>query len=79
MVHPNAQGKGKKLCEHSLLRAKEKGFEGIQFNIVVSTNKGAVALWEKYDFNIIGTTPNGFRHSKLGLVDTYIMYKSLKE
>lgn len=81
MVHPNAQGKGigKKLCEHSLVIAKENGFEGIQFNIVVSVNKGAVELWKKYGFEIIGTTPKGFRHSELGLVDTYIMYKDLKE
>ncbi|MGW9686851.1 N-acetyltransferase family protein [Flagellimonas sp. 2504JD1-5] len=79
MVNPNVQGKGigKKLCEHSLQIAKERGFEGIQFNIVVSTNKGAVELWKKYGFEIIGTTPNGFRHSELGLVDTYIMYKKL--
>ncbi len=81
MVHPNAQGKGigKKLCEHSIQIAKENGFEAIQFNIVVSTNKGAVELWKKYGFEIIGTTPNGFRHSELGLVDTYIMYKYLNE
>lgn len=81
MVSPNAQGKGigRKLCEHSLKIAKENSFEGIQFNIVVSTNKGAVNLWEKYGFEIIGTTPKGFRHSVLGLVDTYIMYKDLKK
>ncbi|UII79624.1 GNAT family N-acetyltransferase [Flagellimonas sp. CMM7] len=81
MVNPNAQGKGigKKLCEHSLEIARKRNFKGIQFNIVVSTNKGAVALWKKYGFQIIGTTPKGFRHSKLGLVDTYIMYKGLKE
>ncbi|MEO9893263.1 GNAT family N-acetyltransferase [Aurantibacter sp.] len=80
MVSPKAQGKGigKKLCEHSLQIAKEKDFEGIQFNIVVSTNKAAIALWEKNGFTIIGTTPRAFRHAKLGLVDTYIMYKDLK-
>ena len=81
MVNPETQGRGvgKKLCEHSLEIAKQKNFEGIQFNIVVSTNKGAVQLWKKYGFQIIGTTPKAFRHSELGLVDTYIMYKDLKE
>ncbi|MBU2902343.1 GNAT family N-acetyltransferase [Maribacter dokdonensis] len=81
MVNPNSHGKGigKKLCEHSLEIAKENQFIGIQFNIVVSTNKGAVELWKKYGFEIIGTTPKGFRHPKLGLVDTYIMYKHLKK
>ncbi|MDO6470117.1 GNAT family N-acetyltransferase [Maribacter sp. 1_MG-2023] len=81
MVNPNSQGKGigKKLCEHSLKIARENNFEGIQFNIVVSTNKGAVELWRKYGFEIIGTTPKGFKHSELGLVDTYIMYKNLNK
>lgn len=81
MVSLNAQGKGvgRKLCEHSLDIAKQRGFEAIQFNIVISTNTAAVALWKKYGFEIIGTTPKGFRHAKLGLVDTYIMYKDLKK
>lgn len=79
MVHPKAQGQGmgKMLCDHSLQRAVEMGFVGIQFNIVVSTNETAVALWKKFGFKIIGTTPKGFRHKDLGLVDTHIMYKSL--
>ncbi|WP_020528856.1 GNAT family N-acetyltransferase [Flexithrix dorotheae] len=79
MVSPEAQGKGigKMLCEHSLKIAREMGFKGIQFNIVVSTNEGAVKLWKKFGFEIIGTTPKGFRHSKLGFVDTFIMFRSL--
>lgn len=79
MVNPEAQGKGvgKLMCEHSIQQAKDSGFLAIQFNIVVSTNTVAVKLWEKFGFEIIGTTPNGFRHQKLGLVDTYIMYKAL--
>ncbi len=81
MVSPKAQGKGvgKMLCEHSLKVGKESGFLGIQFNIVISTNEVAVELWKKFGFEIIGTTPKGFRHSKLGLVDTYIMYRSLED
>lgn len=79
MVSPISQGKGigKQLCEHSIQIAKENGYKGIQFNIVVSTNKAAIELWNRYGFEIIGTTPKGFRHAELGLVDTYIMYKSL--
>lgn len=79
MVNPAAQGKGvgKRLCEHSLQFAGDQGYKGIQFNIVVSTNHGAVGLWRKYGFEIIGTTPNGFRHPELGFVDTYMMYKEL--
>jgi len=79
MVHPKEHGKGigKKMCEHSLSFAKQAGYYGIQFNIVVSTNHGAVHVWKKFGFKIIGTTPKGFRHPELGLVDTYIMFKEL--
>jgi GNAT superfamily N-acetyltransferase len=79
MVNPKFQGRGtgKLLCEHSLKFAKDKGFLGLQFNIVVSTNEAAVKLWQKFGFDIIGTTPKAFRHQTLGLVDTYIMFKDL--
>lgn len=78
MVHPDAQGKGigKKLGEHSLNVAKNLGFLGMQFNLVISTNEPAIRLWEKLGFEIVGTTPNGFR-SVHGFVDTYMMYRSL--
>ena len=80
MVNPECQGKGtgKLLGEHSIQFAREKGYLGMQFNIVVSTNITAVKLWQKLGFEIIGTTPNGFRHQSLGLVDTYIMFKDLQ-
>ena len=80
MVNPQYHGKGigKILCQHSIDFAKENRFSGIQFNIVVSSNEGAVKLWERFGFKIIGTTPKGFRHSNLGLVDTYIMFKDLQ-
>jgi len=79
MVTPNVQGKGigKKLCEHSLQVAKKRGYLGIQFNIVVSTNTSAINLWKKYGFKIIGTLPKAFRHSKLGYTDTYIMFRPI--
>ena len=79
MVNPDHHGKGigKQLCEHSIEFARQKGYLGMQFNIVVSTNTNAVNLWKKFGFEIIGTTPKGFRHKELGLVDTYIMYKNL--
>lgn len=80
MVSPDSQGKGigKLLCEHSVDFAKEKGYLGIQFNIVVNTNEGAVNLWKKFGFEIIGVTPKGFRHKELGIIDTYIMFKDLQ-
>lgn len=80
MVNPTVHGRGtgKLLCEHSIRFSREKGYLGIQFNIVVSTNTHAVKLWQKFGFEIIGTTPKGFRHRELGLVDTYIMFKNLQ-
>ncbi|NJO87657.1 MAG: GNAT family N-acetyltransferase [Chloroflexia bacterium] len=79
MVHPKAQGQGigKKLCEHSIIEAKRLGFKAMQFNFVVSTNKAAVKLWQKYGFEIIGTIPEAFRHQKLGLVAAHVMHKKL--
>ncbi|NRA48989.1 MAG: GNAT family N-acetyltransferase [Phaeodactylibacter sp.] len=79
MVSPDAQGKGigKIMCEHSIAWARQSGYIGIQFNIIVSTNVVAVGLWKKYGFEIIGTTPKGFRHPQLVFVDTYVMYRSL--
>ncbi|MBX3238600.1 MAG: GNAT family N-acetyltransferase [Chitinophagaceae bacterium] len=80
MVNPGYQGRGtgKLLCEHSISFARKKGFLGIQFNMVVSTNEAAVKLWQKFGFEITGKTPGGFRHKELGLVDTYIMFKNLQ-
>lgn len=50
----------------------------MQFNIVVSTNEAAIALYEKLGFSIIGTIPNAFNNLKMGkLVDAYVMYKNL--
>ena len=79
MVNPKYQGRGigKLLCEHSVNFARQQGFLGIQFNIVVSTNEAALKLWQKFGFEIIGKTPKGFRHKTLGLVDTFIMFKDL--
>lgn len=79
MVHPEEKGKGigRLLCEHSIDFARAKGYLGMQFNMVVSTNTAAVKLWKSFGFSIIGTIPQAFRHQKLGLVDAYIMYKGL--
>jgi L-amino acid N-acyltransferase YncA len=79
MVSSKARGLGvgRAMAEHSLKFAKESGFLGMQFNIVVSTNESAVRLWKALGFAIIGTTPKGFQHATLGLVDTFAMYREL--
>ena len=79
MVHPEQHGKGigSFMATHSITEAKRLGYEAMQFNLVVSTNEPAVNLWKKVGFKIIGTTPRGFKHSSKGLVDTYILHRSL--
>lgn len=70
-------GIGRKLGEHSLLAAKEAGYHAMQYNFVVSTNFGAVKLWQSLGFEIIGTIPEAFLHFEKGYVDAHIMYRKL--
>jgi ribosomal protein S18 acetylase RimI-like enzyme len=75
----SATGRGvaRAMCAHSLKRAKKRGFRGIQFNFVVSTNERAIKLWESFGFEIVGRTPGGFFHPQNGYVDAFIMYRKL--
>lgn len=79
MVSADARGRGigSLLCEHSLHEARRAGFSAMQFNFVVSTNTGAVRLWQRHGFEIVGTLPGAFRHARLGPVDAYVMYRML--
>ena len=79
MVDPAAQGKGvgKAMGEHCLAQARQAGYQAMQFNFVVSTNTAGVELWKKLGFSIVGTLPKAFNHSRLGLVDAYIMHRFL--
>jgi ribosomal protein S18 acetylase RimI-like enzyme len=79
VVAKEAQGQGiaAHMCEHSQKLAVEMGFRAMQFNFVVATNKGAVRLWQKLGFEIVGTLPEVFQHQKLGFVDAFVMFKRL--
>ncbi|MFT4176791.1 MAG: GNAT family N-acetyltransferase [Luteolibacter sp.] len=81
LVSGFARGRGiaSRMCEHSQIEAVARGFRGMQFNLVVSTNTTAIRLWQKLGFETIGTIPGGFRHAELGEVDAHIMYKRLVE
>lgn len=74
-----AQGRGiaRAMCEHSMARAKERGFLAMQFNFVVSTNETAVELWKRLGFEIVGRLPKAFRHPEKGMVDAFVMYRLL--
>ncbi len=81
MVSVAAHGKGigEAMGRHCIDEARKAGYEAMQFNFVVSTNTGAVALWKKLGFNIVGTLPKVFRHQTLGLVDAYVMHRFLND
>ena len=79
MVSPSARGHGvgRAMAEHCLNEARRRGFRGMQFNFVVSTNESAIRLWKQLGFKIVGTLPGAFSHPEKGYVDVYLMYRSL--
>ena len=52
---------GEKLVLHCIEKAKEVGFKVLQFNAVVQTNQHARHLYERLNFTMLGTIPEGFR------------------
>ena len=70
-------GIGATLCEHSQTAARELGFRAMQYNLVAATNEGALRLWKRHGFRIVGTLPGAFRHPVHGYVDAYILFKTL--
>ena len=79
MVSSQARGKGlaTSMCKHSQEIAKELGYKAMQFNFVASSNEGAVRLWTKLGFEIVGNLPKAFNHPVNGYVDALVMYKWL--
>jgi L-amino acid N-acyltransferase YncA len=71
------RGLGRALGEHSIATARAAGFRAMQFNLVVSTNERAVALWRSLGFETVGTLPKVFEHPERGLVDAYVMHRFL--
>jgi len=76
-----AQARGQGLARAMCLRAQDEaramGYRAMQFNFVVETNTGAIALWERMGFGTVGRLPRAFRHPTAGLVDARVMYKWL--
>lgn len=79
MVDPGARhrGVGHALGLHCLAEARKAGYLAMQFNMVVSTNTRAVALWQRLGFTIVGTLPQAYRHQRYGFVDAHVMYRFL--
>ncbi|NNF97327.1 MAG: GNAT family N-acetyltransferase [Halobacteria archaeon] len=80
IVSEGARGQGvaSSMCMHSQQEAVDLGFRAMQYNLVVSTNEGAIRLWKKLGFQVIGTLPNAFNSKNVGYVDALVMYKELK-
>src|SRR5262245_35404764 len=71
------RGIGRAMGERAVAEAEAAGFDSMQFNYVVSTNRRAVDLLKSLGFEIIGTSPKAFNHRREGLVDVYIMHRTL--
>lgn len=81
VVAETARGRGVAgaMCVHAEKTAREGGYLGMRFNLVVATNEAGVRAWEKAGFGIVGTVPKAFRHKDLGFVDAHVMFKWLAE
>lgn len=81
VVSPGARGQGlaAQMCVASQAQARELGYLAMQFNFVLSSNAGAVRLWQKLGFATIGTIPHAFLHPSGVMVDAFIMHKSLAD
>jgi len=80
MVAESARGQGvaAQMCVHSQSQALALGYLAMQFNLVLSTNMGAIRLWEKLGYETVGLLPRAFQHPTEGLVDARVMYKWLE-
>ena len=72
------RGIGRALAERVLADARAAGYRAMQFNAVVETNAGAVALWRTRGFDGQATVPEGFDHPERGLVGLHIMHRTLE-
>lgn len=72
------RGVGRQLAEHVLAQAVADGYRAMQFNAVVETNTGAVALWRSLGFEVVGTVPAAFDHPRHGPVGLHVMHRSLR-
>jgi GNAT superfamily N-acetyltransferase len=79
MVDPEkaGQGIGRALGEDMIGWARRSGFRAVQFNAVVETNRGAVALWQSLGFEVLASVPEAFDHPQHGYVGLLIMHRFL--
>jgi len=76
-VEHRGRGIGRVLVRDSVVRARELGYRGIQFNLVIVSNVGAVRLYESEGFRRIGTVPGIFRVKDGRYMDAHVMHLDL--
>ena len=77
-LHASAvEERARRMCGHSLQKARASGFRAMQFNFVVSTNGRAIRLWQSLGFETVGRLPLAFRHPVYGYVDALAMVRPL--
>jgi ribosomal protein S18 acetylase RimI-like enzyme len=76
---PEATGRGvaRRMCEHSMQQARDRGFQAMQFNFVVATNERAIRLWQSLGFETVGRLPLAFLHPRSGYTDALVMFRVL--
>lgn len=71
------KGIGRKIVTHCLDKCAELGFKLLQFNAVVASNAGAIALYEDMGFTRLGTVEGGYRHNNGEFEDIILFYKKV--
>ena len=76
---PAARGRGVAMAmlDHAMSAARAAGFEAMQFNFVLESNVGAVRLWTRAGFKVVGRIPRAFRLPSGDYTDALVMYRSL--
>ena len=79
MVHPEArrQGVGRAMVLDSFDRAQEAGYRAMQFNLVIASNQGAIALWRDVGMEEVGRLRGAFRMPDGRYEDALVMYRKL--
>ncbi len=72
-------GVGRALVKDSIAQLAPNGFSGLQFNAVVASNVGAIALYESVGFTRIGTIPRAFNNAQGIAEDVFIYYIAAKD
>lgn len=71
------RGIASRMCRHSLDHARTQGYRAMRFHFIVSTNVGAIQLWQRMGFERVGTLPGAFRHPTSGYVAALVMFRAL--